>query len=108
TDGENFADAMFVNISVVHGKVSSKTFSCRETRVAQKLAEKLLKKAKANVKLNLEDGFLDFYSINRQAPHFDKSFPSDVAVREDLPVGASILKIKAYDADSGFNGKVVY
>ncbi|XP_008170058.2 protocadherin Fat 3 isoform X1 [Chrysemys picta bellii] len=108
TDGENFADAMFINISVVHGKVSSKTFSCRETRVAQKLAEKLLKKAKANVKLNLEDGFLDFYSINRQAPHFDKSFPSDVAVREDLPVGASILKIKAYDADSGFNGKVVY
>ncbi|XP_067424484.1 protocadherin Fat 3 isoform X1 [Emydura macquarii macquarii] len=108
TDGENFADAMFVNISVVHGKVSSKTFSCRETRVAQKLAEKLLKKAKANVKLNLEDGFLDFYSINRQAPHFDKSFPSDVTVREDLPVGVSILKIKAYDADSGFNGKVVY
>ncbi|XP_030415053.1 LOW QUALITY PROTEIN: protocadherin Fat 3 [Gopherus evgoodei] len=108
TDGENFADAMFVNISIVHGKVSSKTFSCRETRVAQKLAEKLLKKAKANVKLNLEDGFLDFYSINRQAPHFDKSFPSDVVVREDLPVGASILKIKAYDADSGFNGKVVY
>ncbi|XP_050796190.1 protocadherin Fat 3 isoform X6 [Gopherus flavomarginatus] len=108
TDGENFADAMFVNISIVHGKVSSKTFSCRETRVAQKLAEKLLKKAKANVKLNLEDGFLDFYSINRQAPHFDKSFPSDVVVREDLPVGARILKIKAYDADSGFNGKVVY
>nr|XP_006112264.1 protocadherin Fat 3 isoform X1 [Pelodiscus sinensis]XP_006112265.1 protocadherin Fat 3 isoform X1 [Pelodiscus sinensis]XP_025044455.1 protocadherin Fat 3 isoform X1 [Pelodiscus sinensis]XP_025044460.1 protocadherin Fat 3 isoform X1 [Pelodiscus sinensis] len=108
TDGENFADAMFVNISVVHGKVSSKTFSCRETRVAQKLAEKLLKKAKANMKLNLEDGFLDFYSINRQAPYFDKSFPSDVTVREDLPVGASILKIKAYDVDSGFNGKVIY
>uniref|UniRef100_A0ABM5FWA7 Protocadherin Fat 3 isoform X7 n=1 Tax=Pogona vitticeps TaxID=103695 RepID=A0ABM5FWA7_9SAUR len=108
TDGENFADAMFVNISVVHGKVSSKTFSCRETRVAQRLAEKLLKKAKANVKLNSEDGFLDFYSVNRQAPHFDKSFPSDVSVREDLPVGASIFRIKAYDADSGFNGKVLY
>uniref|UniRef100_A0A672TWI0 Protocadherin Fat 3 n=1 Tax=Strigops habroptila TaxID=2489341 RepID=A0A672TWI0_STRHB len=108
TDGENFADAMFVNISVVHGKVSSKTFSCRETRVAQKLAEKLLKKAKANVKLNLEDAFLDFYSVNRQAPHFDKSFPTDVKVSEDLPVGATILRIKAYDADSGFNGRVLY
>nr|XP_028581876.1 protocadherin Fat 3 isoform X4 [Podarcis muralis] len=108
TDGENFADSMFVNISVVHGKVSSKTFSCRETRVAQRLAEKLLKKAKANVKLNSEDGFLDFYSMNRQAPHFDKSFPSDVSVREDLPVGATIFQIKAYDADSGFNGKVLY
>lgn len=108
TDGENFADSMFVNISVVHGKVSSKTFSCRETRVAQKLAEKLLKKAKANVKLNLEDGFLDFYSVNRQAPHFDKSFPTDVKVSEDLPVGATILRIKAYDGDSGFNGRVLY
>uniref|UniRef100_A0A8C0NII0 Protocadherin Fat 3 n=1 Tax=Canis lupus familiaris TaxID=9615 RepID=A0A8C0NII0_CANLF len=103
TDGENFADPMSVNISVLHGKVSSKSFSCRETRVAQKLAEKLLIKAKANGKLSLEDGFLDFYSVNRQGPHFDKSFPSDVAVKENLPVGANILKIKAYDADTGFN-----
>uniref|UniRef100_A0A5F7ZWY3 Protocadherin Fat 3 n=1 Tax=Macaca mulatta TaxID=9544 RepID=A0A5F7ZWY3_MACMU len=108
TDGENLADPMSINISVLHGKVSSKSFSCRETRVAQKLAEKLLIKAKANGKLNLEDGFLDFYSINRQGPYFDKSFPSDVAVKEDLPVGANILKIKAYDADSGFNGKVLF
>ncbi|XP_029421607.1 protocadherin Fat 3 isoform X4 [Nannospalax galili] len=108
TDGENFADPMAINISVLHGKVSSKSFSCRETRVAQKLAEKLLIKAKANGKLNLEDGFLDFYSINRQGPHFDKSFPSDVAVKENLPVGTDILKIKAYDADSGFNGKVLF
>ncbi|XP_071074415.1 protocadherin Fat 3 isoform X1 [Dasypus novemcinctus] len=108
TDGENFADPMSVNISVLHGKASSKSFSCRETRVAQKLAEKLLIKAKANGKLNLEDGFLDFYSVNRQGPHFDKSFPSDVAVREDLPVGANILKITASDADSGFNGKVLF
>uniref|UniRef100_Q8BNA6-2 Isoform 2 of Protocadherin Fat 3 n=1 Tax=Mus musculus TaxID=10090 RepID=Q8BNA6-2 len=108
TDGENFADPMAINISVLHGKVSSKSFSCRETRVAQKLAEKLLIKAKANGKLNLEDGFLDFYSINRQGPHFDKSFPSDVAVKEDMLVGTNILKIKAYDADSGFNGKVLF
>ncbi|XP_078514538.1 protocadherin Fat 3 isoform X1 [Lissotriton helveticus] len=108
TDGENFADPMFVNISVVHAKVSSKSFSCRETRVAQKLAEKLLKKSKSNVKTHFEDGFLDFYSVNRQAPHFDKSFPSDVSVKEDLPVGSTILRIKAHDSDFGFNGKVVY
>ncbi|KAM4700502.1 protocadherin Fat 3 isoform 2-T2 [Discoglossus pictus] len=108
TDGENFADPMYVNITVVHGKVSSKSFTCKETRVAQKLAEKLLKKSKANARLNYEDSLFDYFSVNRQPPQFDKSFPSDVSVREDLPVGSSILKIKATDADSGFNGKVVY
>ncbi|XP_077154662.1 protocadherin Fat 3 isoform X5 [Ranitomeya variabilis] len=108
TDGENFADPMYVNITVVHGKVPSKYFDCKETRVAQKLAEKLLKKSKANAKLNYEDNLFDFYSINRQPPQFDKSFPSDVSVKEDLPVGSSILKIKATDSDSGFNGKVLY
>ncbi|XP_053564600.1 protocadherin Fat 3 isoform X2 [Bombina bombina] len=108
TDGENFADPMYVNITVVHGKVSSKSFNCKETRVAQKLAEKLLKKSKANSRLNYEDHLFDYFSINRQPPQFDKSFPSDVSVKEDLPVGTSILKIKAIDADSGFNGKVIY
>uniref|UniRef100_A0A8C5QK66 Protocadherin Fat 3 n=1 Tax=Leptobrachium leishanense TaxID=445787 RepID=A0A8C5QK66_9ANUR len=108
TDGENFADPMFVNITVMHGKVSSKSFACKETRVAQKLAEKLLKKSKANAKLNYENSLFDFYSINRQPPQFDKSFPSDVSVKEDLPVGSSILRIKATDPDSGFNGKVLY
>ncbi|XP_073469084.1 protocadherin Fat 3 isoform X2 [Aquarana catesbeiana] len=108
TDGEYFADPMFVNITIVHGKVPSKYFDCKETRVAQKLAEKLLKKSKANAKLNYEDGLFDFYSVNRQPPQFDKSFPSDVSVKEDLSVGASILRIKASDPDSGFNGKVLY
>ncbi|XP_068122905.1 protocadherin Fat 3 isoform X5 [Hyperolius riggenbachi] len=108
TDGENFADPMFVNITVVHGKVPSKYFDCKETRVAQKLAEKLLKKSKANAKLNYEDSLFDFYSVNRQPPQFDKSFPSDVSVKEDLTVGTSILSIKATDPDSGFNGKVLY
>ncbi|XP_075054823.1 protocadherin Fat 3 isoform X5 [Mixophyes fleayi] len=108
TDGENFADPMFVNITVVHGKVPSKYFDCKETRVAQKLAEKLLKKSKANARLNYEDSLFDYFSINRQPPQFDKSFPSDVSVKEDLPVGTSVLKIKATDPDSGFNGKVLY
>ncbi|XP_075448649.1 protocadherin Fat 3 isoform X3 [Ascaphus truei] len=108
TDGENFADPMYVNITVVHGKVSSKSFTCKETRVAQKLAEKLLKKSRANVKLNYEDSLFDYYSVNRQPPQFDKSFPSDVSVKEDFPVGSSILRIQATDTDFGFNGKVLY
>ncbi|MBN3304009.1 FAT3 protein, partial [Amia calva] len=108
TDGENFSDPMFVNISIVHGKMPSKSFSCKETRVAQKLAEKLLKKAKANNKPKIEDGFIDLFSVNRQTPQFDKSFPSEISVREDLKIGASVFRVKAYDGDTGFNGLILY
>ncbi|XP_064159770.1 protocadherin Fat 3a isoform X4 [Anguilla rostrata] len=108
TDGENFSDPMFVNVSVVHGKTTSKSFNCKETRVAQRLAEKLLKKAKANSKPKLEEGFIDLFSVNRQTPQFDKSFPSDISVREDLSVGTSVYKVKAYDGDTGFNGQILY
>ncbi|MGH0188804.1 UNVERIFIED_CONTAM: hypothetical protein FKN15_032003 [Acipenser sinensis] len=108
TDGENLSDSMFVNISIVHGKVSSKSFSCNETRVAQKLAEKLLKKAKANSKPKIEDVFIDLYSVNRQTPQFDKSFPSEISVCEDLKIGGSVLKVKAWDGDTGFNGRVLF
>ncbi|KAF7644413.1 hypothetical protein LDENG_00222490 [Lucifuga dentata] len=108
TDGENFSDPMFVNISIVHGKSSPKSFNCKETRVAQKLAEKLLKKTKASSKLKIEEGFIDLFSVNRQTPQFDKAFPTDVAVREDLKVGSSIFKVNAYDGDTGFNGQILY
>ncbi|KAG8522372.1 LOW QUALITY PROTEIN: Protocadherin Fat 3, partial [Galemys pyrenaicus] len=108
TDGEHFADPMSVNISVLQGKAPSKSFSCRETRVAQRLAEKLLAKAKASGRLHQGDGFLDSYVVNRQAPRFDASLPSDVAVREDLPVGATVLRVRASDPDAGFSGKVLF
>ncbi|XP_046891285.1 protocadherin Fat 3a isoform X1 [Hypomesus transpacificus] len=108
TDGENFSDPMFVNISLVQGKSPPKSFNCRETRVAQKLAEKLLKKSKASSKPKIEDGFIDLFSVNRQSPQFDKAFPTDVTVREDLAVGSSVFKVKAHDGDTGFNGQVLY
>ncbi|KAJ8410901.1 hypothetical protein AAFF_G00188580 [Aldrovandia affinis] len=108
TDGENFSDPMFVNVSIVHGKTTSKSFNCKETRVAQKLAEKLLKKAKVNSKPKVEEGFIDLFSVNRQTPQFDKSFPSHISVREDLGVSASVFSVKAYDGDAGFNGQIMY
>ncbi|XP_068441399.1 protocadherin Fat 3a isoform X3 [Clinocottus analis] len=108
TDGENFSDPMFVNISVAHGKSPPKTFNCKETRVAQKLAEKLLKKSKASTKPKLEEGFIDLFSVNRQTPQFDKAFPTDIAVREDLKIGLSVFKVNAYDGDTGFNGQILY
>ncbi|XP_044058209.1 protocadherin Fat 3a isoform X10 [Siniperca chuatsi] len=108
TDGENFSDPIFVNISVVHGKSPPKSFNCKETRVAQKLAEKLLKKSKASTQPKTEEGFIDLFSVNRQTPQFDKAFPTDIAVREDLKVGSSVFKVNAYDGDTGFNGQILH
>ncbi|XP_035989151.1 protocadherin Fat 3a isoform X5 [Fundulus heteroclitus] len=108
TDGENLSDPIFVNISVVHEKSLYKNFTCIETNVAQRLAEKLLKKSKASTKLKIEEGFIDLFSVNRQTPQFDKAFPSDIAVQEDLQVGSSVLKVNAYDSDTGFNGQILY
>ncbi|XP_035478708.2 protocadherin Fat 3a isoform X10 [Scophthalmus maximus] len=108
TDGENFSDPMFVNISVIHGKSPPRGFNCKETRVAQKLAEKLLKKSKASTKHKIEEGFIDLFSVNRQTPQFDKAFPTDIAVREDLKIGSSVFKVNAYDGDTGFNGQIIY
>uniref|UniRef100_A0A669D8A2 FAT atypical cadherin 3a n=1 Tax=Oreochromis niloticus TaxID=8128 RepID=A0A669D8A2_ORENI len=108
TDGESFSDPMFVNISVVYGKSSSKRFTCKETNVAQKLAEKLLKKSKASNKPKIEEGFIDLFSVNRQTPQFDKTFPTHITVQEDLKVGSSVFKVNAYDGDTGFNGQILY
>ncbi len=108
TDGEHFSDPMFVNISVVQGKSPPKSFSCTETRVAQRLAEKLLKKAKASSKPKIEEGFIDLFSVNRQTPQFDKSFPTDITVREDVQVSTSVFQVKALDGDTGFNGQLLY
>ncbi|XP_059932324.1 protocadherin Fat 3a isoform X3 [Gadus macrocephalus] len=108
TDGENFSDPMFVNISLVQGRSTPKAFNCKETRVAQRLAEKLLKKSKASTKAKIEEGFIDLFSVNRQTPQFDKAFPTDIAVREDLQVGSSVFKVNANDGDTGFNGHILY
>uniref|UniRef100_A0A8C2DIR3 FAT atypical cadherin 3a n=1 Tax=Cyprinus carpio TaxID=7962 RepID=A0A8C2DIR3_CYPCA len=108
TDGEHFSDPMFVNISVVQGKSPPKSFSCTETRVAQRLAEKLLKKAKVSSKPKMEEGFIDLFSVNRQTPQFDKYFPTDITVCEDVQVGTSVFQVKAFDGDTGFNGQLLY
>ncbi|KTG39169.1 hypothetical protein cypCar_00009522 [Cyprinus carpio] len=92
---------------VVQGKSPPKSFSCTETRVAQRLAEKLLKKAKASSKPKMDEGFIDLFSVNRQMPQFDKSFPTDITVREDVQVGqpqrSSWRLLTVYIADANDN-----
>lgn len=109
TDGENLSDPVFVNISVAPGEhAQTPSVSCEETRVAQKLAEKLMKKSRFTAKPKLEEDFIDIFSTNRQPPQFVAGFPTDVAVREDLKVGSSVYKVDAYDGDAGFNGQIVF
>ncbi|TRY83135.1 hypothetical protein DNTS_020651, partial [Danionella cerebrum] len=107
SDGEYFSVPTFVNISLARGRQTTRSFNCRDTRVAQKLAEKLLKKATAISKASVEEGYSDLFSINRQAPQFE-SFPSDIVVREDVAVGGSVLQVNINDGDAGFNGRILF
>lgn len=107
SDGELLSAPTFVNISVVRGRMPTRSFNCRDTKVAQKLAEKLLKRATAISKSKVEEGYTDLFSVNRQMPQFE-SFPSDIVVREDMPMGASVLQVSTNDGDTGFNGRVLH
>lgn len=107
TDGELSSEPTFINISVVKWKASSRNFNCNDTKVGQKIAEQLLKKASAIDKSKFEEGYSDLYSVNRHTPQF-VSFPSDLVVREDLPVGSTVVKVNTIDKDTGFNARILH
>uniref|UniRef100_A0A673HL82 Protocadherin Fat 3-like n=1 Tax=Sinocyclocheilus rhinocerous TaxID=307959 RepID=A0A673HL82_9TELE len=107
SDGELLSEPTFVNISLVKGRMPARSFSCRDTKVAQKLAEKLLKRATVISKSKVEEGYTDLFSVNRQTPQFE-SFPSDIVVREDMPMGTSVLQVNTNDGDTGFNGRILH
>lgn len=107
TDGELFSEPTFINISVVKGKPSFKSFNCHDTNIGQKIAEQFLKKASAIDKSKVEKGYTDLYSVNRHTPQFE-SFPSDIVVREDMPVGSTVIKVNTIDKDTGFNARILH
>uniref|UniRef100_A0A3Q1F4D5 FAT atypical cadherin 3b n=1 Tax=Acanthochromis polyacanthus TaxID=80966 RepID=A0A3Q1F4D5_9TELE len=107
TDGEMFSDPTFVNVSVVRGRIPNRGFTCKETRVAQLLAEKMVSKASAMARSRLDESYSDLFSMNKQAPQFE-ALPTSILVREDLDVGASVFQVRARDGDTGFNGRVLF
>ncbi|GLD46435.1 protocadherin Fat 3-like protein, partial [Lates japonicus] len=107
TDGELFSEPTFVNVSVVRGRMPPRGFNCKETRVAQLLAEKMLLKASAMARPRPDERFTDLFSMNKQAPQFE-ALPTSILVREDLPAGASVFQVRARDADTGFNGRILF
>ncbi|KAM9846402.1 protocadherin Fat 3 [Aulostomus maculatus] len=107
TDGEMFSDPMFVNVSVVRGVVPPRGFNCKETRVAQLLAEKMLSKASAMARTRPDVIYTDVFSMNKVAPQFE-ALPTSILVREDLAPGASVFQVRGRDGDTGFNGRVLF
>ncbi|XP_072352995.1 protocadherin Fat 1a isoform X3 [Scyliorhinus torazame] len=107
TDGENFATAMYINITVATSR-KQVNLHCMETGVAKHLAEKLLQANKVHNHEDTEDLFSDNHSINHHAPLFDGSFPNIIEIKEDKAVGTNLLFINATDLDNGFNGKLVH
>lgn len=107
SDGEQETRPMIMNITVITARKPVQ-LKCVDTGVATMLAEKLLQGNKVHNQLEPDDNFIDIHSVNRYSPQFVESFPSVVEVKEDLPVGARIVHLSATDADSGFNGKLVY
>ncbi|XP_006128510.2 protocadherin Fat 1 isoform X2 [Pelodiscus sinensis] len=107
TDGENFAVPLYINITVAASR-KPVNLQCEETGVAKMLAEKLLQANKLHSHGEVEDAFFDTHSMNLHAPQFRSTLATSVEVKEDLPVGSSIILMGATDLDVGFNGRLVY
>ncbi|XP_025063474.1 protocadherin Fat 1 isoform X5 [Alligator sinensis] len=107
TDGENFARPLYINITIAASR-KPVDLQCEETGVAKMLAEKLLQANKLHSRGEIEDAFFDTHSVNMHPPQFRRTLPTSVEIREDEPVGSSIILVNATDLDTGFNGKLVY
>uniref|UniRef100_A0A8C0I6M1 FAT atypical cadherin 1 n=1 Tax=Balaenoptera musculus TaxID=9771 RepID=A0A8C0I6M1_BALMU len=107
TDGENFAAPSYINITVAAPR-KPVNLRCEETGVARVLAEKLLQANKLHSPGEAEDVFFDSHSVNAHTPQFRSTLPAGIEVKENHPVGSSILFMNATDLDTGFNGKLVY
>uniref|UniRef100_A0A8C2Z7U2 FAT atypical cadherin 3 n=1 Tax=Cyclopterus lumpus TaxID=8103 RepID=A0A8C2Z7U2_CYCLU len=106
-DGEMCSDPTFVNVSVVRGRMPPMGFNCKETRVAQLLAETMVSKASAMARSRPDESYTDPFSINQRTPQFE-ALPTSILVREDLAAGASVFQVRARDGDTGFNGLVLF
>ncbi|XP_076026861.1 protocadherin Fat 3-like, partial [Genypterus blacodes] len=107
SDGELLSDPAFVNVSAVRDRMPPSGFSCKDTRVAELFAEKMLEKASAMSRLRADQSYSDIFSVNQQPPQFE-ALPTSILVREDLAVGASVFQVRARDADAGFNGLLLF
>ncbi|XP_035265581.1 protocadherin Fat 2 [Anguilla anguilla] len=106
TDGIHSAVPTVVSITVT-GTGSEPSMQCQEMEVFKQLTERLIQSIKPEMTQE-EDTFSDIHIINRHSPKFEPDLPSSMDLREDFPLNTTILHFRAMDADTGFNGKLVY
>lgn len=106
-DGEISSSPMYVNITTVNTltEVHSK---CVETEALRNLAVMILIGSKLHTEMESVDEFVAVHSDTNSSPQFIESIPRQIEVKEDLPVGTDVVLLKATDADSGFNGKLLF
>ncbi|XP_053315030.1 protocadherin Fat 1 [Spea bombifrons] len=107
TDGENVANSIYINITVTSSR-KTVHLDCEETGVAKMLAEKLLQANKLFHRGTPEEVDFDTHLANFHVPQFKNMLPSRIVIKENVPVGSSIIQIEANDLDTGFSGKLVY
>uniref|UniRef100_A0A4W4GWN5 FAT atypical cadherin 1a n=1 Tax=Electrophorus electricus TaxID=8005 RepID=A0A4W4GWN5_ELEEL len=106
-DGEISSFPMNLTISFV-SDLKEIYLNCVETGVLETFSRILFFGPKVHNERQYLAEFLDMHSVNNHSPKFIDSTPSLIEVKEDLPVGTSILFLKAADNDSGFNGKLLF
>ncbi|CAH1738811.1 unnamed protein product [Aphis gossypii] len=113
TDGSHYSDLTSLHITLVNAKKTqaaddSINIECRETGVLRRLNEAIETAKKNNI--GEDDDFAMMpsrYGENVHKPEL-VNFPNAVQVNESVPLGYTILAIRARDRDLGYNGKLVY
>lgn len=106
-DGKHSSEESIIRITVTN-RGDEPTVHCRETGVFKELTDKLIQSTKPVLTSQEEDVFSDIHLTNRHSPKFNSSLPTSVDFAEDHPLNATIIQFGATDADTGFNGKLVY
>lgn len=106
-DGKHHSEASVVRVTVTN-RGDDATVRCQETGIFKQMTDKLIESIKPISAGQDEDVFSDVHITNRHSPKFNTSLPTSVDVREDYPLNSTIVEFSAVDADTGFNGKLVY
>lgn len=107
SDGTHQSEASVVRVTVTH-RGDEATVACRETGVSRQLTARLIQSIQPFLAAEEDEAFSDVHLTNRHSPKFDGILPTSVDLSEDFPLNSTVVRLRATDADSGFNGMLVY